>query len=238
MTKLDKTFYGEHIAPPRKKQATRLTATLKAGVACAMLTMVVGTANAALSNADVTFNSVASDGFFGPVGLSDQNPDTIKNFANASNVGWNFGSSWDFLVRDNTGTTTAVYGGLTFMLSADNGQNGQPTPATWELTVTDDDLNTAPSIPFTMDFLIHMHGGNNDAFYFFDDRTINATNAGTFQINFVNNGNQFPGLSNFDILVRDLQNGGGGSEIPEPVSLLLFSVGLLGLGLNRRRKQA
>ncbi|SCX06920.1 PEP-CTERM protein-sorting domain-containing protein [Nitrosomonas eutropha] len=34
-------------------------------------------------------------------------------------------------------------------------------------------------------------------------------------------------------------NGGGGSsEIPEPVSLLLFGAGLLGLGLNRRRKQA
>lgn len=206
-----------------------------------MLTMVVGTANAALSNADVTFNDVASNGFFGPVDLSNQDSDTIKKFANTSNVGWNFGSSWDFLIRnDNTGPVSS--NGLTFTLSAAKGQNGQPTPATWELTVTDDDLNTAPSIPFTMDFLIHMHGGNNDAFYFFDDRTINATNAGTFQINFVNNGNQFPGLSNFDILVRDLQNGGGGggggSEIPEPASLLLFGAGLLGFGLNRRRKQA
>ena len=211
-----------------------------------MLTMVVGTANAALSNADVTFNGDASNGFFGPVGLSDQNPHMIKSFANGSKSGWNFGSSWDFLVRDNTGTTnsvSAVYGGLTFMLSADNGQNGQLTPATWELTVTDDDLNTAPSIPFTMDFLIHMHGGNNDAFYFFNDRTINTANAGTFQIAFTNpSGQNFPGLSNFDILVRDLRSiengGGGGSEIPEPASLLLFGAGLLGFGLNRRRKQA
>lgn len=211
-----------------------------------MLTMVVGTANAALSNADVTFNGVASNGFFGPTAdPSKQNPDLIENFANASNSGWNFGSSWDFLVRDNTGITnsvSAVYEGLTFTLSAANDQNGQPTPDIWKLMVTDNDLNTAPSIPFTMDFLIHMHGGNNNAFYFFDDRTINATNAGTFQINFGNNGNQFPGLSNFDILVRDLRSiengGGGGSEIPEPTSLLLFGAGLLGFGLNRRRKQA
>lgn len=207
-----------------------------------MLTMVVGTANAALSNADVRFNSVASDGFFGPVDLSNQDSDTIKNFANTSNVSWNFGSSWDFLIRnDNTGPVSS--NGLTFTLSADNGQNGQPTPATWELTVTDDDLNSAPSIPFTMDFLIHLHGGSNNAFYFFDDRTINTANAGTFQIAFTNpSGQNFPGLSNFDILVRDLRSiengGGGGSEIPEPASLLLFGAGLLGFGLNRRRKQA
>lgn len=116
-----------------------------------------------------------------------------------------------------------------------------PVHGGWGLTVTDNDLNAAPSIPFTMDFLIHMHGGNNNAFYFFDDRTINANNTGTFQINFKNNGGNFPGLSNFDILARDLRDqengGGGGSEIPEPVSLLLFGAGLLGLGLNRRRKQ-
>lgn len=207
-----------------------------------MLTMVVGTANAGLSNDDVTFNGVASDGFFGPVDLSKQTPNTIKNFANTSNVGWNFGSSWDFLIRnDNTGPVSS--NGLTFTLSAAKGQNGQPTPATWELTVTDDDLNSAPSIPFTMDFLIHLHGGSNNAFYFFDDRTINTANAGTFQIAFTNpSGQNFPDLSNFDILVRDLRSiengGGGGSEIPEPASLLLFGAGLLGFGLNRRRKQA
>lgn len=211
-----------------------------------MLTMVVGTANAGLSNDDVTFNGVASNGFFGPVDLSDQNSNTITNFANGSKSGWDFGDSWNFLVRDNSTSSSSgpvSYAGLTFMLSADNGQNGQHTPATWELTVTDDDLNTAPSIPFTMDFLIHMHGGNNDAFYFFDDRTINTANAGTFQIAFTNpSGQNFPGLSNFDILVRDLRSiengGGGGSEIPEPASLLLFGAGLLGFGLNRRRKQA
>lgn len=209
-----------------------------------MLTMVVGTANAGLSNDDVTFNDVASNGFFGPVKVNNQNPNTIEDFANGSNSGWNFGNSWDFLVRDNKDTSNSVsatYAGLTFSLSAANGQNGQPDPSTWGLTVTDNDPNSAPSIPFTMDFLIHLHGGNNNAFYFFDDRTINATNAGIFQIAFTNKGGEFPGLSNFDILVRDLRNdngGGSGSEIPEPASLLLFGAGLLGFGLNRRRKQA
>lgn len=47
MTKLDKNFYD------KQGCATRLTATLKASITCAMLTIFIGTANADLLNTDV-----------------------------------------------------------------------------------------------------------------------------------------------------------------------------------------
>lgn len=108
------------------------------------------------------------------------------------------------------------------------------------MTVADLTPDSGLSIPFAMDFLVYMHGGNNGAFYFFDDREVSASNAGTFQITFTNNGGNPPGLSNFDLLVRELRDiptqPPAEVDIPEPASMLLFGAGLLGLGLIRRRK--
>lgn len=224
-------------------------------IAGTVLAFAVTTANATPSVNDVIFNGSVSDAFKSSVSLSNQDPDTIENFANditISGKGKNqtvtqgdnplWGGGWDFLVRDNNGTGTgaASYGGFSFTLAAANGQNGQPNPAAWTLTVADLTPDSGLSLPFMMDFVVHMHGGSNNSFYFFDDRTVETSNAGTFQITFTNNGNKFPGLSNFDLLVRDLRDiptqPPTEVDIPEPASMLLFGAGLLGLGLSRRRK--
>jgi len=216
------------------------------GMAGIALAMSMGTANAALSNSDVTFNNVAANGnFLATSGNkpSDQGTSTITSFANSSPTGWGLGNGWTFLVRDNSsGTGSTTYNGFNFTLAAANGSNGQSTPAAWTLTVTDTTPNSGLSIPFMMDFLVHMHAGNKEeAFYFFDDRTIEASNAGTFKIAFTNNGGNFAGLSNFDLLVRDFREittEPPSEVVPEPVSLLLFGAGLLGLSLSRRFKLA
>lgn len=141
MTKLDKNFYD------KQGCATRLTATLKASITCAMLTIFIGTANADLLNTDVKFNDAASDGVFGPYKetIPNQSQATIQNYVNGiSTTKGNktyagnllAGGNWTFLVRDNKSTTnsvSAIYEGFTFTLSAANGQNGQSTPSAWGL---------------------------------------------------------------------------------------------------------
>lgn len=227
-------------------------------IAGTVLAFTVTAVSAALSTDDVTFNGNASDAFYGPASIGSQSPDAIENFANditISGKGKNqiviqgddplWGGGWSFLLRDDkdSGSVFANYSGFSFTLAAANNQNGQPDPAAWTLTVADLTPNSGLSIPFEMDFLVYMHGGNNGAYYFFDDREISAYNAGTFQITFKNGGGNFPGLSGLSLLVRDLRDipttqPPAEVDIPEPASMLLFGAGLLGLGLSRRRKLA
>ncbi len=233
-----------------KSFSMRLTNAFKLGIAGAVLTMMAGTANAigycsagtqtsGLAVGDVTFNTVASNDCYGVVDLANQNPDTITNFANNNNL-WTPGP-WDFLVRDDnsTGNSGPVsYGDITFTLAASQGANGQPIPSEWTLTVTDNDLNNPPSIPFMMDFLVYLHAGSNSAYYLFDDRLINTDNTGTFQITFTagnGNSNSFPGLSGLSLLARDLDDINPPVVIPEPSLIMLLGIGLLGLAATRRR---
>lgn len=147
------------------------------GVAGAMLMFAAATSQAdvVLSNNDVTFNELASNGYLHVPGdeLSNQGPNKgITPFVNSNTIYTNsetsatfdIGAGWEFLVRKDKkgGNGTESYGGLTFTLSAGTGQK----EGLWELTVLDNDPNTLPSIPFTMDFLVHMHGGHSNAFYF------------------------------------------------------------------------
>jgi len=210
------------------------------GIAGAMLVFAAITAHADLANSDVTFNGANANSFVAGV-PSNQSGDTTQNYANTNNLfGYN---DWTFAVKDDAGGSSSeskTVSGFTFSLTAGTGNGQGSTPGTWGLNVQDADNSDSFTIPFEMDFAVYLFGGNNGAFYFFDNKTINASNAGTFQINFLNNGNP-PKLSHITLLVRDMHNvengGGGSSEVPEPASMLLFSAGLLGLGLSRRRSK-
>lgn len=210
------------------------------GIAGAMLVFATITAHAGLDNSDVTFNGADANSFVAGV-PSNQNGNTTQNYANTNNLfGYN---DWSFAVKDDAGgsSESKTVNGFTFSLTAGTGNGQGDTLGTWGLNVQDADNSDSFTIPFEMDFAVYLFGGNDGAFYFFDNKTINESNAGTFQINFLNNGDNPPKLSHITLLVRDMHNvengGGGSSEVPEPASMLLFGAGLLGLGLSRRRSK-
>lgn len=124
---------------------------------------------------------------------------------------------------------TNVLGGLQFTLSG----LSAATTGTYTLTITDTNGAAAPNLPFYLDFVLHLKGGNADtAACWFDDTLVDASGGGQWNITHLNNGNQIPNLSNISLWVR---NGTPPVQISEPGTVALLGLGLLGLGAMRRR---
>jgi hypothetical protein len=99
-----------------------------------------------------------------------------------------------------------VLGGFQFSISGIAGATG----GTYALTITDTNGASAPNLPFYLDFVLYLKGGNADtAAYFFDDTLVDALQG---------------------------DDDDDDTDLPEPGSLALLGLGLLGLGLSRRRK--
>ncbi|GAA4401716.1 PEP-CTERM sorting domain-containing protein [Quisquiliibacterium transsilvanicum] len=141
-----------------------------------------------------------------------------------------------YLDKSDDATTPTGIAGITFQVSAN--VNG-----TWSVTWTD--VSGLPNLPIIIDFVVGIAAGAEDyAGYLLDDVLLPITptsGTGTFEVAFLNNGGQVPGLSHLSLFsagYRTPNGGGGGGSVPEPAPIALMGLAFAGMALLRRRNKA
>lgn len=131
-----------------------------------------------------------------------------------------FGTGWTLLGKLPPASGSNTLGGVNFTWGFTGSGDG---PGTWTLMANQN---------VTLDLVFAMHAGGYTGSFFFDNLSLSAGNAGTWDINWLNHGGQTPDYSNLTLFARDITN-----PVPEPetYALMLAGIGMMGFMARRRR---
>jgi hypothetical protein len=169
----------------------------------------------ASQTSDVTFAGLASSACV----IASNNAQSGPS-GDTSGFDGTFGGGWSLLGKLPPTSGTSTLNGVNFAWGFTGTGTG---PGTWTLTA---DQNV------TLDLVFAMHASNNTGSFLFSDLSLVAGQTGTWQIDWVNNGDQNPAYSNLTLFARDIT-----TAVPEPetYALMLAGIGMMGFMAKRRR---
>ncbi len=151
------------------------------------------------------------------------------------------GNDWTFVYKiDDALNPGAIVNGIEIkLLSADIDQISGNYTIGW----ADVNGSLPLNLPVTLDIATAFKGSTEIGYFFFEAEILTNNpfqRSGTFELQITNKNGNLQKLSHESLFVRNLLgDGGGGEELPEPSTLLLSALGLIGIGFyGRRRRQS
>lgn len=186
---------------------------------------------------DATFEGNDADACVGA------NSGNVAGSGDAGIIDGYFGSSWSYLTASDDGDGTNTFNGIEFTLNGDGDSSGY-----WTLDWADINGTAPANLPYWIDLAVVIKAGNGHAAYLFDDLQLTDdpySGEGTWDVIVTNQNGDPLGLSHLALYVREgtctsncdpVPPGGSGNPIPEPETLALLGIGLLGMGASLKRK--